>query len=38
LATFGIALGALLAMFRYVVEAPWPDAAVPPAPWRPSRR
>jgi hypothetical protein len=28
LATFGIALGALLALFRYVVEAPWPDAAV----------
>jgi hypothetical protein len=27
-ATFGIALAALLAVFRYVVEAPWPDAAV----------
>jgi hypothetical protein len=27
-ATFGIALGALLAVFRYVVEASWPDAAV----------
>ena len=27
-ATFGIALAALLALFRYVVEAPWPDAAV----------
>jgi hypothetical protein len=27
-ATFGIALAALLAVFRYVVEASWPDAAV----------
>jgi hypothetical protein len=27
-ATFGIALAASLALFRYVVEAPWPDAAV----------
>jgi hypothetical protein len=27
-ATFGIALAALLAVFRYFVEAPWPDAAV----------
>jgi hypothetical protein len=27
-ATFAIALVALLALFRYVVEAPWPDAAV----------
>jgi hypothetical protein len=27
-ATFAIALGALLALFRYVVGAPWPDAAV----------
>jgi hypothetical protein len=27
-AAFGIALAALLAVFRYVVEAPWPDAAV----------
>jgi hypothetical protein len=27
-ATFGIALAALFAVFRYVVEAPWPDAAV----------
>ena len=27
-ATFGIALAALLLLFRFVVEAPWPDAAV----------
>jgi hypothetical protein len=27
-ATFAIALAALLALFRFVVEAPWPDAAV----------
>ncbi len=27
-ATFGFALAALLAVFRYVVEAPWPDVAV----------
>ena len=27
-ATFGISLAALLAVFRYVVEASWPDAAV----------
>src|SRR5918993_720453 len=27
-ATFGVALGALLGVFRYVVEVPWPDAAV----------
>jgi MFS family permease len=27
-ATFGIALAALLALFRYVVDTPWPQAAV----------
>lgn len=27
-ATFGIALAALLVLFRYVVEIPWPEAAV----------
>ena len=26
--TFGVALGALLALFRYLAEVPWPEAAV----------